>query len=250
MTARRLIPVLFLLAFSMLLTACVPESDLERVGGVGNDDTGDITPIAEDGLPEIDELELRVLSVDTHRTGGRVAVEIAIAGGSRDDIRLADTARVEWNDGEITDALPRPGANILIEARRTDSDGVLEPVRVHLSNVTRHVGVDEEAEVTNDEIITRWGSFPVLGIEVGRRPPGWKLEYQAAGHRWVSEARLIDEQGRVRTGEIEDLTFDDAFVPISAVLRFGTAIEDLEAALPMPAEVEVRQAIAEMTVDI
>jgi hypothetical protein len=190
-----------------------------------------------------------VLSIDVYRTGGRVSTEIAISGGSGDDIRLADTARVEWSDGEITSALPLPAANILIEAGRSDSDGVLEPVRVYLSNVTRHVGTDTEAEVTADEIVTRWGTFPVLDIEPGQRPPGSKLEYQAAGQRWVSEARLIDE-GRFRYAEVEGLSFDDDFVPVSAVLRFGTEFEDLEGALPLPAEIEVRQAVKEYTLEL
>lgn len=249
MPIRRMIPVLLLLALSLLIVACVPETDLERVAGTSSNDR-DLTPIPDEDLPEIDELELRILSLDTYRTGGRVAVEIAIAGARGDDIRLADTARVEWSDGEITNALPRPGANIIVEATRSDPDDALTPVRVYLSNVTRHVGVDENAEVTNDEIITQWGTFPVLGIEEARRPPGWKLEYQAAGQRWVSEARLIDDEGRVRVGESEDFTVDNDFRPLFAVLRFGTAIEDLEAALPMSAHVEVRQAIPEMTVDL
>lgn len=250
MNARRVIPVLLLLALTLLIAACVPESDLERVGGSDSDDDSELTPIPDDDLPPVDDLELRVLSLDTHRTGGRVAVEIAIGAGSNDDVRLADTARVEWSDGEITDALPLPGANIIIEAGRSDSDGMLDPVRVHLSSVTRHVGVDEDAEVTIDEIITSWGTFPVLDIEPGRRPPGWKLEYQAAGQRWVSEARLIDEEGRVQVGESEDLAFANDFRPVSAVLRFGTAVEDLEEELPRPAEVEVRQAIPEISVNL
>jgi hypothetical protein len=248
MTLRRLFPLLVLL--TVLLAACVPETDIERVGGTSSEEDLDLTMIPESGLPDIEELQLRVLSIDTHRTGGRVAVEIAIGGGSGDNIRLADNARVEWSDGEITDALPLPGANIIIEAGRSDSDGVLSPVRIYLSNVTRLVGVDEEAEVTGDEIITEWGSFPVIGIEEGRRPPGWKLEYQAAGQRWVSQATLIDDQGRHRVGNSEDLTFNEDFAPLTAVLRYGTEIDDLESALPMPARVEVRQAIPEMTLDL
>jgi hypothetical protein len=249
MTARRVFPLVLVL-MSALIAACVPETDLERVGSAGSNDDTELTPIPEDDLPDVHDLEIRVLSIDTHRRAGRVAVEIALAGGSGDDIRLADTARVEWSDGEISNALPLPGANILIESGRSDPDEALEPVRVYLSHVTRHIGTDTDAEVNNDEIITQWGTFPVLGIEPGRRPPGWKLAYQAAGQRWVSEARLIDPEGRVRIGESEDLTFDEDFLPISAVLRFGTAIEDLEEALPMPAEVEVRQAIPEMTVEL
>ena len=251
MSLRRLFPFFVLLSLTVLIAACVPETDLERVGGTADNDDFEHTPIPEDDLPEVEDLELRVLSIETRRTGGRVSVEIAIGGaGTDDEIRLADTARVEWTDGEITDALPLPGANIIIEAGRSDSDGVLEPVRVHLSNVTRYLGVDEDAEVTTEQITTEYGEFPVLGIEEGRRPPGWKLEFQAAGQRWVSEATLIDDQGRHRTGESEDLIFTDEFAPISAVLRFGTEIEDLEEALPMNAEVEVRQAITEMTLDL
>jgi hypothetical protein len=251
MIARRLLPAFLLLTFSLFLAACVPETDLERIGGTSSNDDSELTPIPENDLPDVDDLELRVLSIDTHRTGGRVAVEIAIGGaGSGDDVRLADTAQVEWSDGELSDALPLPGANIIIEAGRSDSDGELEPVRVHLSNVTRHLGVDEDAEVTSDEIISEFGEFPVIEIEEGRRPPGWKLEYQAAGQRWVAKATLIDEQGRHRIGESEDLIFTEEFAPISAVLRFGTEIEDLETALPMTAHIEVRQAIPEMTVDL
>ncbi len=251
MSARRLIPLFALLTLTVLIAACVPETDLERVGGTADDAEFEVTPIAEEDLPEVEDLELRVTSIDTARTGGRVSVEIAISGtGTHDQVRLADTAQVEWSDGEVTDALPLPGANIIIEAGRIDSEEVLEPVQVHLSNVTWHLGVDEEAEVSVDEIVTEYGTFPVLGIEQGRRPPGWKLEFQAAGQRWVSEATLIDEQGRHRTGESEDLTFTRDFVPISAVLRFGTEIEDLEEALPMRAEVEVRQAIPETSLDL
>jgi hypothetical protein len=248
MTPRHILPVLLLL-MPLVLAGCVPESDLERVAGTNSGDTNDLTAIPEDDLPDVEDLELRVMSVDIYRSGGRVSTEIAISGGSGDDIRLAEAARVEWSDGEITNALPLPAANILIEAGRSDSEGVLEPVRVYLSNVTRHVGTDTEAEVTVDEIVTRWGSFPVLDIERAQRPPGWKLEFQAAGQRWVSEARLIDE-GRFRYGEAEDVSFDDDFAPVSAVLRFGTEFEDLESALPLPAEIEVRQAVREYTLDL
>lgn len=251
MSVRRLFPLPLLLALTVFIAACVPETDLERVGETAENDDSGLTPISEDGLPGIDDLELQTTSVDTTRSGGQVLVEIAISGaGTDDEIRLADTAQVEWSDGETTDALPLPGANITIESGRSDADEVLEPVRVHLSNVTARVGVDTDAEVTNDEIITEFGTFPVIKIEEGRRPPGWKLEYQAAGQRWVSEATLIDEMGRHRTGESEDLTFTEEFSPISAVLRFGTEIEDLEEALPMNAEVEVRHAITEMTLDL
>jgi hypothetical protein len=250
MTARRLFPVLLLtLVFALISAACVPETDLERVGSTSNNDDHELIPISEDDLPEVGELELRVLSLDTIRGGGRVAVEIAIGAGSNDDIRLADTARVEWSDGEITNALPLPGANILIESGRGDPDESLEPVRVYLSNVTWHIGTDESAEVTPDEIITELGTFPVLDIDLGRRPPGWKIEYQAAGQRWVSEVRLRDD-GRVRTGEYDDLVFNEDFIPISAVLQFGLEFEDLEEALPLPAEVDVRQAISDMTLDL
>jgi hypothetical protein len=249
MTARRVIPLLLLL-MSFLIAACVPETDLERVGSTSNNDNSELTPISDEDLPEIEDLELRLLSIDTHRRGGRVAVEIAIGAGSDDEIRLADTARVEWSDGEITDALPLPGANILIESVRSDPDEVLVPVRVYLSSVTRHVGTDHEAEVTSEEIITRWGTFPVLDIDLNRRPPGWKLEFQAAGHRWVSEARLRQEDGRIRTGEGDDLVFNEDFVPITAALQFGLEIEDLEEALPLPAEIDVRQAIPEMMLEL
>jgi hypothetical protein len=250
MNPRGMLPLLLLLSFSLFTGACVPQTDIEReAGNIANDEERDITPIPEEDLPDVEELVVRVLSMETVRGGGRVSVEIALGGETGDDIRLADTARVEWSDGEITDALPHPGANIIIEAGRSDPDEVLEPVRVYLSNVTRSIGTDSEAEVTAEEIVTQWGTFPVLGIEEAQRPPGWRLEFQAAGQRWISEVR-VREDGLVRTGEGEDLTFDEDFTPLSAVLRFGTAIEDLEGALPLPAEAELRYAIPEVEVEL
>lgn len=249
MTPRRLLSCMVLIASMLTIAACVPESDIERVGGSSGDDA-DIEMIPEDDLAEIDELQLRLLSLDTYRRAGRVAVEIAIGAGSNDDIRLADTARVEWSDGETTSALPLPGANIIIETSRSDPDEELVPVRVYLSHVTRFVGTDTDAEITSDEIVTEWGTFPVLDIERGQRPPGWKMEYQAAGTRWISEARLIDDEGRYRYGDNEDLQFSSEFVPVSAVLRFGTEFSDLEGDLPMRAEIDIRQAIPEMALDL
>jgi hypothetical protein len=250
MTARRTFPVLLLL-LSLFIVACVPESDLEQVGRTSDNDDHGLSLIPEDDLPEISELQLRVLSIETSRGGGRVAVEIAIGAGNNDEVRLADTAQVEWSDGEVTNALPLPGANILIESGRGDPDEVLEPVRVHLSNVTWHIGTDENAEVTPDEIITEWGTFPILDIELNRRPPaGWNVEYQAAGQRWVSEVRMREEDGRLRTGEYDDLIFNEDLTPISAVLQFGLEFEDLEETLPLPAEADLRQAIPEMTLDL
>jgi hypothetical protein len=250
MVNRRLVFVLLLALLSLIFAACVPETDLERAaGGRGNDPAADLTPIPEDGLLEVDELQLRVLSIEIRRRGGRVSAEIAIAGGPRDDIRLADTARVEWSDGEITNALPRPGANIVIDGSRNDPDGTLEPVRVYLSNVTRFVGTDEDAEFTIDGIVTQWGTFPILEIDRGSRPPGWKVAYQAAGQRWVTEARVF-QNGRVRYGDVEGLSFNDDFAPVSATLRFGTEIEDFEDALPLRAEVDIRYAVPEIAVDL
>jgi hypothetical protein len=249
MTPRRVLTFLLLLASVLVISACVPESDIERVAGTSSNDN-DIELTPDDALPEIDELQLRLLSLETFRSAGRVAVEIAIGAGSHDDIRLADTAQVEWSDGEITDALPLPGANIIIETSRSDPDEVLEPVRIYLSNVTRHVGTDSEAEVTSEEITTQWGTFTVLGIDRTARPPGWKMEYQAAGSRWIGEARLIDDDGRYRYGDNEDLQFTSEFVPVSAALQFGTEISNLEDALPMRAEVDIRQAIPDMVLDL
>lgn len=249
MTPRRLLSCLLLAASMLVVAACVPETDIERVAGTSSDDT-ELELIPEADLPEIDELQLRLLSLDTYRRAGRVAIEIAIGAGSHDDIRLADTARVEWSDGEITNALPLPGANIIIESSRSDRDEEFYPVRVYLSQVTRFVGTDTDAEVTADQIVTSWGTFPVIEIERGQRPPGWKMEYQAAGDRWVAEARLIDDEGRYRYGDSEDLHFTSEFVPISAVLRFGTEFTDLEDALPMRAEIDIRQAIPDMELEL
>lgn len=250
MTPRSILPALLLLGLSLLIAACVPETDLEReAGSTRSEDEIDLTPVPEDELPEVEELELRVLGMDELRAGGRVSFDIAIAGEQGDDVRLADTARVEWSDGEMSDALPVPGEDIILQVTRSDPDEVLEPVRVYLSHVTWHVGTDSEAEITREGIVTQWGTFPVLGIEEGRRPPGWKLEFQAAGQRWVSEARAR-EDGLVRTGEDEDLTFTEDFMPVSAVLRFGTNIDDLEESLPLPAEVDIRYAIPEIELEL
>lgn len=249
MTHHRLFSGLLLVASMLVLAACVPESDIERVAGTSSDDT-ELDLIPEADLPEIDDLQLRLLSLETYRRAGRVAVEIAIGAGSHDDIRLADTARVEWSDGEITNALPLPGANIIIESSRSDRDEEFFPVRVYLSHVTRFVGTDTDAEVTADEIITSWGTFPVIDIERGQRPPGWKMTYQAAGDRWVGEARLIDDEGRYRYGDSEDMHFTSEFLPVSAVLRFGTEFTDLEDALPMRAEIDIRQAIPNMELEL
>jgi hypothetical protein len=249
MTSRRVLFCLLLMTSMLVVSACVPESDIERVAGTSSDDT-DLELIPDEDLPEINELQLRLLSLETYRRAGRVAVEIAIGAGSNDDIRLADTARVEWSDGEITNALPLPGANVIIESSRSDRDEDLYPVRVYLSHVTRFVGTDTDAEVTADEIVTSWGTFPVIDIDRGQRPPGWKMEYQAAGNRWIAEARLIDDEGRFRYGDSEDLQFTSEFLPVSAVLRFGTEFTDLEDALPMRAEVDIRQAIPDMELEL
>ena len=248
MYPRMFFAIATLLALT-ILSGCVPDSDLDRVSGNGRDDANNLTPIAEDELPAPPELEVRVLGVDIHRTGGRVAAEIAVAGAPGDDMRLGEIARVEWSDGEVFDAVPRMAEGIIIESRRSDPDENLVPVRVYLSSVTRRLGTDENARITPDEIVTEWGTFPVLDIQRVNRPPGWRVDFQAAGQRWVTDGHVWHE-GRVREFEGEDVSFNEEFRPVSGSIRFDHRIEDLAAELPLDAEVDVRIAVPEMTIDL
>lgn len=249
MAAHRwlLIGALPLLVF---IAACVPESDIEQAAGDRpGEEAAELTPIPEEELPDLPDVDVRVQSVSVQHGAGEAVAEISVTAGSSADLDLADTARVEWSDGEVVDALPIDGESVVIESRRNDPDGVLEPVRLILSDISWQVGTDPEAEIDRDAIQTEWGSFPVLEIESVNRPPGWKLRYQAAGQRWVSAVRAYENR-RARDARSEDLTFDDDFRPVTAALRFDHEVEDLEAALPLPAEVDVRVAVPEIELDL
>lgn len=249
MTARHWRSIAALLLI-LSLAACVPESDLEQAAGNSpGEDAAELTPIPEDELPDLPDVDIRVQGVSVQHGAAETVAEISVSAGLSADLELADIARVEWSDGEVVNALPLEGESVVIESRRNDPDGELEPVRLILSNLTWLAGTDPEAEIRSDEIETEWGTFPVLEIESVNRPPGWKLRYQAAGQRWVSRVQAY-ENGLARNAGDEDLTFDEDFRPVTAALQFNHEVEDLEAALPLPAEVDVRVAIPEVTLDL
>jgi hypothetical protein len=250
MPGRALFCVLVLVAAGTL-AACVPESDLERASGGRNSDRnfGSLTPIPEDGLPAVPDLQLRVLSIDTERSASRVAIMVSLGAGIDDRIEFAGTGTVEWSDGETSNALPIPGGDLLIESRRTDASGEAVPLTLNLANVTWKAGTDENAEIASDQIVTEWGSFPVLSIETASRPPGYWMNYQAVGQRWISRAQ-VRWDGRVYVADGSAGSFDEDFRPITGSLRFGTEFDDMESDLPLRASVDVRVAIPELSLDL
>lgn len=249
MTARHPLAIVALL-LCVLLVACVPETDIDRAAGEqAGDESGDLTPIPESDLPEIPDPEFRVMNVTVQRGGGLTVAEVSIGARSGSSLELADIARVEWSDGEVVDALPLETEGLVVESRRSDPDEALEPVRVVLEDVTYALGTDEAAEIRDGEIETQWGTFPVLDIYSTNRPPGWKLEFQAIGQRWISEA-VAYEGRRARDADGADLTFTEEFRPVMAALQFDHQVQDLEEAMPMQAEVDVRVAVPEVALDL
>lgn len=252
MTAGRWLLAVLTLVLVGSLIACVPESDLERAsGGSGGDDDAArrLTPIPESSLPELPELELRVLSVELERGADRVAAVVTLGAGAEDRIELAGTGTIEWSDGEVTDALPMPAEELTVESRRDDPSGDVVPASLVLSNISWRPAFDPDAEITRDEIITEWGTFPVLSIENASRPPGFHLNYQAAGQRWVSRAE-VRRSGPPEVATGSSGSFDDEFRPLTGSLRFGPEFDDLEADLPLPARVDIRVAVKEMRIEL
>jgi hypothetical protein len=235
----------------LLLAACVPESDLERAPGgrVAENEDLTLTPIPEEELPEIAGLELRVAGVSIHRSAGRVTAEISLIAGIDARVEIAGAAKVEWSDGEVSDALPLPVETLLIESRRSDSSETAVPVRLHLTRLSYLAGTDVHGEMTPDEIVTEWGSFPILSVEQARRPPGWDVTYQAAGQRWISRLEVIHE-GRHRPADGEAAPFADGFRPTTGTLHFGLEYEDFEGDLPLVTRVDVRVAVPEVEVEL
>lgn len=238
------------LVLMLLLAACVPETDIERAAGESvGDAAADLTPIPESDLPELEDVGFRVLGVNVRRGAGETVAEMSVGARNGTDLELADIPRVEWSDGEIVDALPTEGEGLIIESRRTDPEGTLEPVWLILSSVTYALGTDRQAEIRADGIETEWGTFPVLEVDSTNRPPGWKLTFQAAGQRWIEDAQAY-EDSTLREAEGSDLTFTEDFRPVTAALQFDHQIEDLEEAIPLPAEVDIRVAVPEVTLDL
>ena len=253
MPAIRVVPILLVLSLALVVAACVPESDMERApGGGGSDDQdlADLTPIPEEDLPELTDFELGVGTVDLRRGGNRVTAEIGLSASRDANVRIAGLGEMEWSDGEVTELVPMDGVEMRVESRRSDSSGVAEPVSIVLTNVSRTVGEDSEAEVTHDEIITQWGTFPITSIESASRPPGWRVHYQAAGQRWVSHV-VLRYDSRVVDGDGSVGPFASNYRPQTGSLRFHAGIiDDLESSLPLPAEVEVREAIPRIELDV
>jgi hypothetical protein len=250
MIAGRSLVLFLLLSLTAILVACIPDSPIDRASGSGNvADAESLTPIPEDGLPGVPELQLRALSQNIERGANRVAVMISLGAGLHDRVELAGAGKVEWSDGEFSDALPVPGEALLVETRRSDPTGDVFPIRLYLTNVSWRIGTDDDAEITSEEIVTQWGAFPVLSIETASRPPGFRVTYQAAGQRWVSSA-VVRRDGRVFDVEGRAESFDDEYRPVAGSLRFGPDFTDLEGDLPLSASVDVRVAIGEMEIDL
>lgn len=256
MNRRSSFITMLLIVSVLVLAACVPESNLESAPGGANDisaeereEIASLTPIPESELPELPPLELDVGTVDVTKAAGNITAEITLDAEDRDNLQFAGVSEVEWSDGEVSNALLLTDEGTIFEARRADPGNDVYPVTLQLNKVSRSVGTDADAEITADAITTQWGTFPVLSIEEASRPNGWHLNYQAAGNRWVSSAAIRRDMALLNLeGSAE--AFNPEYRPLLGSLRFGPEFTELEPELPLPAGVEVREAIRELRIDL